>query len=412
MENKTIRLEDYEPHIGAERVERIARKAERLAGYRTAHVNSTYYGGGVAEILDPLSLLMNGAGIKTSWLLIKGEPDFFSVTKKMHNALQGGDIHFTELKTSIYEETLAKNALRMTLNDYDRVVIHDPQPLFLINHFRKTCPWIWRCHIDLSSPNREVWDYMAPVVEQYDAMIVSSEHYKRGVEVPQVIFMPAIDPFSIKNKELTQDEIDERLAHYHIPTDLPLVVQISRFDTWKDPVGVIQAFKKARKEVDATLVLLGNIASDDPEGPEIYEALLEQSEDRILLISQDDSALVNALQRSAAVVLQKSIREGFGLTVTEAMWKETPVIGGNVGGIPLQIRDGHDGFLVSSVDEAAQRIVTLLKDVSLREQMGRRARESVGSRFLLSRLLEQYLDLFAAFEVRFRLRNGEAVLPD
>lgn len=262
------------------------------------------------------------------------------------------------------------------------------------------------CHIDLSSPDQELWDYMAPVVERYDAMIVSSESYKRSVQVPQLIFMPAIDPFSIKNKELSQAEIDERLEHYQIPTDLPLVVQISRFDTWKDPVGVIEAFKKARREVDATLVLLGNIASDDPEGPQIYESLLEQAEDRIILISQDDSALVNALQRSAAVVLQKSIREGFGLTVTEAMWKGTPVIGGNVGGIPLQIQDGYDGFLVSSVDEAAERIVTLLKYANLREQMGRRARENVGKKFLLSRLLEQYIDLLDAFDISFHLRNG------
>lgn len=360
----------------------------------------------MAEILDPLSLLMNDVGIDTSWLLIKGEPDFFSITKKMHNALQGGEFHFTEMKTTIYEDSLRKNAIRMNLDDFDRVVIHDPQPLFLIRHFRKNCPWIWRCHIDLSSPNHDLWNYMAPVVEQYDAMIVSSENYKRRVDIPQMIFMPAIDPFSIKNKELTQAEIDERLNHYKIPTDLPLVVQISRFDTWKDPVGVIEAFKKARTEVDATLVLLGNIATDDPEGPQIYESLLEQAEDRILLISQDDSALVNALQRSAAVVLQKSIREGFGLTVTEAMWKGTPVIGGSVGGIPLQIQDGFDGFLVSSVDEAAERIVTLLKNATLREQMGRRAREKVQNNFLLSRLLEQYIDLFAAFEIRFHLRTG------
>lgn len=400
-----VGIADYEPYIGAERVERTVKKADALAGYGAVHVSSTYYGGGVAEILDPLSLLMNDVGINTSWLLIKGDPDFFSVTKKMHNALQGGDIHLTQLKTTIYEQSLQKNAVRMDLNHFDRVVIHDPQPLFLINYFKRKCPWIWRCHIDLSAPHRELWDYMRPAVEAYDAMIVSSESYKRRIEIPQLIFMPAIDPFSIKNKELTQAEIDERLAHYNIPTDLPLVVQISRFDTWKDPVGVIEAFKQARKQVDATLVLLGNIASDDPEGPEIYESLLEKSEDRIILISHDDSALVNALQRTAAVVLQKSIREGFGLTVTEAMWKGTPVIGGDVGGIPLQINDGYDGFLVSSVEEAADRIVTLLQDVNLREQMGTRAREAVGRNFLLSRLLEEYLDLFAGFEVRFQLRT-------
>ncbi|MGM0489798.1 MAG: glycosyltransferase [Planctomycetota bacterium] len=403
---KMIGIADYERYIGGQRLERIQKKAEALADQRAVHVSSTYYGGGVAEILDPLSLLMNDAGIKTSWLLIKGDPDFFAVTKTIHNALQGGDIRFTSRKTVVYEETLRKNAARMNLGDFDRVVVHDPQPLFLIDHFKKTCPWIWRCHIDLSAPNRQVWDYMLPAVERYDAMIVSSEAYKRRVNTPQLVFMPAIDPFSVKNKELSQDEIDERLAHYNIPTDLPLVVQISRFDTWKDPVGVIKAFKQARQQVDATLVLLGNVASDDPEGPEIYESLLEESEDRIILISQDDSALVNSLQRTAAVVVQKSIREGFGLTVTEAMWKGAAVIGGNVGGIPLQIRDGHDGFLVSSVEETADRMVALLKDAALRRQMGERAKETVGRNFLLSRLLEQYLDVLGAFEVRFHLRTS------
>ena len=360
----------------------------------------------MAEILDPLSLLMNDVGIRTGWLLIQGEPDFFSITKKMHNALQGGEIHMTELKTSIFEEVVRKNAMRMDLNRYDRVMIHDPQPLFLINHYVKSCPWIWRCHVDLSNPNRELWEYLAPAVEKYDAMIVSSEKYRRDVRIPQLVFMPAINPFSIKNKDLTQEEIDARLAHYRIPTDLPLVVQISRFDNWKDPKGVVKAFKKARKQCDATLVLLGNIATDDPEGPEIYESLLELSEERILLISQEDSALVNALQRSASVILQKSLREGFGLTVTEAMWKGKPVIGGNVGGIPLQIRDGYNGYLVSIVNEAADRLVKLLKDAKLREEMGKRARATVMEQFLMSRLLEEDIDLLNGFEVRFNLRMG------
>ena len=399
-------ISDYECQIGAEAVDRILKKASRLKDTRVVHINSTYYGGGVAEILDPLSLLMNDVGIKTSWLLIQGEPDFFSITKKMHNALQGGEIHMTDLKTSIFEEVVQKNAMRMDLNRYDRVMIHDPQPLFLINHYVKSCPWIWRCHVDLSNPNEELWEYLATAVEKYDAMIVSSESYKRDVRIPQMVFMPAINPFSIKNKELTQEEIDTRLAHYKIPTDLPLVVQISRFDNWKDPKGVIKAFKKARKQVDATLVLLGNIASDDPEGPEIYESLLELSEERIILISQEDSALVNALQRSAAVVLQKSLREGFGLTVTEAMWKGKPVIGGNVGGIPLQIRDGFNGYLVSNVNEAADRLVKLLKDAKLREEMGRRARATVLENFLMSRLLEQDIDLLNAFEIRFHLKTA------
>jgi trehalose synthase len=222
--------------------------------------------------------------------------------------------------------------------------------------------------------------------------------------MPQLIFMPAIDPFSIKNRELTEAEMNDRLEQYRIPLDLPLVVQVSRFDRWKDPQGVVEAFKLAQKQVDATLVLLGNFATDDPEGAQVYEHLASVREDRILVLPNgDDTALVNTLQRRAAVVLQKSLREGFGLTVAEAMWKGTPVIGGNVGGIRSQIEDGVNGFLVSSVEDAAHRIVQLVKDGKLREQMGRKARQTVAGRFLLTRYLEQYLDLFGSFETVFRL---------
>jgi trehalose synthase len=226
------------------------------------------------------------------------------------------------------------------------------------------------------------------------------------LKTPQRFFMPAIDPLSILNCSMEDDEVSERLGHYDIPTDLPLVVQISRFDRWKDPEGVIEAYKIARKEVDCTLVLLGNVATDDPEGSRVYESLLEQREERIIIKSVQDTALVNALQRRAAVVLQKSLREGFGLTVAEAMWKGTPVIGGNVGGIRYQIEDGENGFLVSSVKEAAEKIVVLLRDASLCERMGANARETVRKHFLLSRYLEQYLDLFSGFETIYRLNAG------
>jgi trehalose synthase len=216
--------------------------------------------------------------------------------------------------------------------------------------------------------------------------------------------MPAIDPFSIKNRRLKQDEIDERLEHYDVPTDLPLVVQISRFDKWKDPQGVIDAFKIASEKIDARLVLLGNVATDDPEGPEVYQSLLEHKSDRILIMSKQDTAMVNALQRKAAVVLQKSLREGFGLTVTEAMWKGAAVIGGNVGGIKHQIKDGENGFLVDSVEQTAQRIVELVKNRELADTMGNKARETVENNFLMSRLLEEYLDLFNSFETNYKLK--------
>ncbi|MCF6153584.1 MAG: glycosyltransferase, partial [Candidatus Kuenenia stuttgartiensis] len=240
----------------------------------------------------------------------------------------------------------------------------------------------------------------------YDAVVLSLKEYRqKGFGTPQVFFLPAINPFTIKNKEFTEAEVQERLKHYDIPTDLPLIVQISRFDRWKDPEGVIKAFKIARREVKATLVLLGNVATDDPEGSEIFESLLKNREERIIILSVQDTALVNALQRRAAIVLQKSIREGFGLTVAEAMWKGTPVIGGNVGGIRHQIRNGVNGYLVNSNEEAAARIVQLLKNPKLRERMGKKAKETVKERFLMTRLVEQYLDLLNSFETNYKLKK-------
>jgi trehalose synthase len=402
---RIAQIDDYEKFIGAETIGRIRKKAQGLQHLHVANVNSTYYGGGVAELLTSLTLLMNSMGIKTGWRVIQGAPDFFSITKKMHNALQGGKINLSDRKMELYEEIIYENAIRNHLDRHNLVIIHDPQPLPMINHYKKNGPWIWRCHVDLSNPNKELWNYLRPFIEQYDAVIFSIKDYKQKLKTPQVFFMPAIDPFSILNREMTEKEIKDRLDHYEIPTDLPLVVQISRFDRWKDPQGVIEAFKIARKEVDATLVLLGNVATDDPEGAEVYESLLDCREERIIILSHQDTALVNALQKKAAVVLQKSLREGFGLTVTEAMWKGTPVIGGNVGGIRYQIKDGVNGFLVSSVEEAARRMVQLIRDKKLRKRLGEKAKETVRKKFLLTRYLEQYLDLFNSFETVYRLKK-------
>lgn len=402
---RLITVEDYEPLVGGETVERILRKAERLRDLHVVHMSSTYYGGGVAELLSSLTLLFNSVGIRTGWRIIQGSQDFFSITKKFHNALQGGEINMTGRKKQIYEEVIYENAVRNHL-EHDVVVVHDPQPLPLVRHYRRRGPWIWRCHVDLSAPHRKTWDYLAGFVEEYDAVILSLPEYAQKLSTPQRFFLPAIDPFTIKNAPLSDEEAAERLSHYGIPTDLPLVVQISRFDRWKDPEGVIRAFRLARQEVECTLVLLGNVATDDPEGEEVFESLLRCQEERIIILSRQDTALVNALQSRAAVVIQKSIREGFGLTVTEAMWKGTPVIGSRVGGIRHQIEDGVNGFLVSSVEEAARRIVQLVRDRNLRDAMGKRARESVGKRFLLTRLLENYLDLFASFRPHFRLEGS------
>jgi trehalose synthase len=402
--HQLITLDDYEPLIGTDTAARIRKKAEQFKDYHIVNINSTYYGGGVAEILSSLTLLMNSAGIKTGWRAMQGSPDYFSITKKMHNALQGADINLNERKKKLYEDIVYENAVREHL-EHDIVIVHDPQPLPMIEHYKKRGPWIWRCHLDLSKPNRHIWNYLKPTIEKYDAVILTLKDYRKRLKTPQLFFMPAINPFSLKNRQLSKEEIDERLEHYGVPTDLPLVVQVSRFDRWKDPRGVIEAFKIARKKIDATLVLLGNVATDDPEGTDVYHSLLDSREDRILVLVAEDTAIVNALQSRAAVVLQKSIREGFGLTVTEAMWKGTPVIGGSVGGIRYQIKDGQNGFLVSSVKEAAQRIVQLVKDADLRRRLGQNAKESVKKQFLLTRLMEQYLDLFVSFETIYRLKK-------
>src|SRR6266498_1161975 len=391
---RITQIEDYEQFIGSDSVERIREKAGKLKGLRAANFNSTYYGGGVAEMLSSLTLLMNSLGLRTVCRVIQGRADFFSVTKKMHNALQGGEIDLSSIKKQIFEQVIYENSVRNFI-EHDFVIVHDPQPLPLIEHYEKKCPWLWRCHLDLSQPNARIWKYLRRWIDNYDAVIVSCPEYKREMQPPQRVFMPAIDPCTIKNRHLSDREIDERLAHYKIPTDLPLVAQISRFDPWKDPEGVVKAFKLARKEVEATLVLLGNFATADPEGSQIFESLRACQEERILILTKgDDTALVNALQTRAAVVLQKSLREGFGLTVAEAMWKSRAVIGGDVGGIRYQIEDGVNGFLVSSVEETAKRIVELVNDKELRDQMGRKARETVRKNFLLTRYLEQYLDLF------------------
>jgi trehalose synthase len=392
-------IENYEPLIGAATAERILRKADRVRTMHVAHISSTFYGGGVTEILTPLTLMMNAIGIETDWHLIQGTPGFFSCTKKLHNALQGDEIEFSEVESALYEEVVFENATRLHLDDCDAVIVHDPQPLPLIAHFAdREMPWLWECHVDLSSPYPAVWNYLRRFAEQYDAAIFSLAEYAQALPIDQRFVTPAIDPFSPKNTDLSDAEIKDCLASHRIPTNRPLVAQISRFDRWKDPMGVIEAFHKARKEVDCTLVLVGNNASDDPEGEVLLETIKSSIDESVVVLAVDDPILVNALQRRAAVVLQKSIREGFGLTVTEAMWKGAVVIGGDVGGIRRQIKDGENGFLVRTPDQAAERIVEVLKDSRLRERLGSRARESVRENYLMSRLLEDWLDLLANYE--------------
>lgn len=395
-------LENYRDIVGMEVLGEIYRKARKLYGKHILHINSTYHGGGVAEILNSLVPLMNDIGIDAGWRILHGNPDFFAITKKFHNALQGDTINLTATKRRLFLE--ANEAFStFTHIDHDCVIVHDPQPLPLIKFSKNRRPWIWRCHIDLSHPNSNLWDFLTTFVLRYHLVVLSSDNYKRnGLPVEQRIIQPAIDPLTAKNKDLSDRDISKYLKKFGIQTDKPIISQISRFDKWKDPEGVVSIFKRVREKVDCRLVMSGGVATDDPEGPRIYERLHQKAGDlvdngEVVLIIPENDIFVNALQRKSAVVIQKSIREGFCLAVTEALWKGTPVVASNVGGIPLQIKDGESGFLLEPRDTKgfADRTIKLLKNPDLAEKMGTNARETVRKRFLITRLLIDYLDLLA-----------------
>ncbi len=399
-----VQVDDYRQFVTGETIDRIHSKADALRGQRVVHMNSTYYAGGVVEILSSMTILMNRLGINTEWRLLRGTPAFFEVTREMHDALQNGDMDMTEEKKQVYKQVIFENAYRNNL-DHDAVFMHDHHTMGMVEHYRKRGPWIWRCHLDLTAPHPDVIEFIKPMAEQFDATMCILEKYKQDFNVPQFAIMPAIDPLKPKHAEMTQDEILAKLDEYDIPTDRPIVTQISRFDQWKDPHGVVDAFDIARKAVDATLVMLGNKPSDDPEENELLDRLRDRADDRVMVILGTDGALVNALQRHATVVLQKSIREGFGLTVSEALWKGTPVIGGNAGGIPMQIDHGVNGYLVDTVEQAAQYIIDLASDPDKAAEMGSKGRERVREQFLLTRLLEDHLDLLGSFEPHFTPRQ-------
>jgi len=399
-----LHLEDYRKIVGDEKIADIHRKAKRLLGRRILHINSTYQGGGVAELLSSLVPLTGDAGVDTDWRILLGEHDFFQVTKKFHNAMQGGPINLTRRKLELYEDTNRSFASFAQL-DRDVVIVHDPQPLALINHFKKRQPWVWRCHIDITDPNPELWDYLRGYILRYDIMLVSHPDYIRPeVPVAQRVVNPAIDPLAAKNRDMEPEEIDRLLATQNIPRDKPLVTQISRFDPWKDPLGVLEAFKLVREEVDCRLVLCGSMAADDPEGFVVYQQVadatreLVESGDVILIAQDSPSAFINALQRASSVIVQKSLREGFGLTVAEAMWKGRPVVASRVGGIPLQITDGESGYLIEPRDirALAERVVRLLKDPELAAEIGVHAREAIREHFLITRLVSDDLDVLEA----------------
>ncbi len=397
-----ITLENYRGIVDDSVITEIYKKARRLYNRKILNINSTFQGGGVAEMLTTLVPLMNDVGMDVGWRILHANEDFFGVTKKLHNALQGDKIHLTERKKDLYFQT-NENFSVYTHIHHDIVVIHDPQPLPLIKFYKKRQPWVWRCHVDLSNPNEEVCEFLRPLILRYDVMIISHEDYRRKtLPIEQRIFHPAIDPLSVKNRDFPEEEFDRFLRKFIPDYDKkPFLLQVSRFDKWKDPEGVIEVFKLVREEFDVRLVLCGSMATDDPEGWNIYDRIERKHADLIksgdlILINVENNFLVNALQRKAAVVIQKSLREGFGLTVTEALWKARPVVASRVGGIPLQIKDGYNGFLVDPHDTEgfARRIIEIMKDPELAELLGKRGREFVREKFLITRLLSNYMDLF------------------
>jgi trehalose synthase len=383
----------------------LQRLGKALEGKSFLHINSTRAGGGVAEILQRMIPLLKHYGIDARWEVIKGDQKFFDTTKKMHNALQGNREDISAEMWEHYYEVNRKNAAELDL-DADAVIVHDPQPAALIEFKKKKGkePWIWRCHIDLSKPMAAVFGNIEPYVRKYDASIFSVAKFARSVPIDEFIVPPSIDPLSEKNVELSDEETREVAERFNIPLDKPIVLQVSRFDRFKDPIGVINAFRMVKKYNECTLILAGSPATDDPEGDavldEVREHAAEDPDILILLLPAYSDRDINALQRIASIVLQKSLKEGFGLTVSEAMWKGKPVIGGAVGGIPLQIVHGVTGFLVHSIDGTAFRIRQFLNNPEMADRMGQAGREYVRKNFLITRQIRDYLAVWYAVENR------------
>jgi trehalose synthase len=400
-------LADYTHIAGRGLIEQIRELAEPLEDKKILHVSATAFGGGVSEILYTLVPLMRDVGLDTHWQVIIGREEFFNVTKLMHNSLQGADQSISDEQWEVFEAYNTMNAQSLE-GDWDAIIIHDPQPAAMKrNAAEKARRWIWRCHIDLSTPNKDTLGRMLPLIDDYDASVWHLEQYvpadlDGGI---RRICPPAIDPLSPKNMALSPDDAAYVCDQFGIDTDRPLLCQVSRFDPWKDPIGVIDAYRIVTKEVpEAQLALVGSMATDDPEGWEFFHETFRHADGdpdiKILNNLNNVGAIeVNAFQSQADVVIQKSIREGFGLTVTEALWKGRPTVAGNVGGIPLQITDGVSGFLVSSPEQTAQRSIEALRDPELAKRIGRAGKEHARAHFLTPRLLRDWLSLFEELEV-------------
>ncbi len=389
------KIEEYIPIVGQATIDDLRRIGAKLKGKVVQNINSTSVGGGVAEILNRLVPLLKELEVDARWDVIKGGTQFFEVTKKFHNALHGKEQGIVQQDFDVFMETSQKNIEEMDTYG-DIVYVHDPQPIALIDK-KKDNKWIWRCHIDISNPDSEVWGFLRNFMIRYDAAVFSSPSFSREMPNRQFLISPSIDPLSDKNKDLPQDVIDAVLAKYGIITDKPIITQISRFDRLKDPLGVISAYKKVKQYVDCQLILAGGGAHDDPEGLEVLEEVREKAKNdadiHVLLLPQDDIA-VNALQRASAVIVQKSLKEGFGLTVAEALWKAKPVVASSVGGIPLQIAHKYSGLLCHSVEGAAFFIKQVLNSPGYAKKLGENGREHIMNNFLITRHLRDYILLF------------------
>jgi trehalose synthase len=390
------RLSDYESVAPPGAVSLVRHLARPLAGRSFLHVNSTREGGGVAEILNRLLPLLEEVGVQTRWEVITGPPEFYAATKRIHNTLQGAQLPFTESMREAHREANRRTLRSLDLGA-DLVMIHDPQPLGLVDGRHEGSKWIWRCHIDLSRPQRSTWSFLEPYARRFDGAVFHLADFARRLPIPSYLMHPSIDPLSEKNRDLEPSEVERRVAALGVPLDRPILLQVSRFDPFKDPIGVIRAYRLVRKAQDCVLVLAGGTASDDPEGAQVLAQVREEAggdpDVHILLLPPDAHLDINALQRAATVVIQKSTREGFGLTVAEAMWKGTPVVGGAVGGITEQIGDGVTGHLVHSVEGCAYAVRRLLASSETRRRMGSLAREYARRHLLITRHLADYLQM-------------------
>jgi len=389
------KIEEYVPIVGQPLIEDLKLLGERLKGKVIQHINSTPVGGGVAEILNRMVPLFIELGVDTKWDVIKGGEQFFNVTKKFHNALHGKAEEITLKDFDIFMETSQYNIENTNIYG-DIVFIHDPQPIALIKK-KKDNKWLWRCHVDVSDPSEKVWDFLMNFIVQYNSAVFSAPSFSRKLPIRQFLIPPSIDPLSDKNKELPQETIDSVLRKYGIKKDKPIITQISRFDRLKDPVGVIEAYLLVKRYIDCQLVLAGGTAEDDPEGLKVLEEVKERAKvdnDIHILLLPHSNIEVNALQRGSDVILQKSIREGFGLTVAEALWKSKPVVASNVGGIPLQIKHKYSGLLCHSVEGASFAIKQILSSPEYAKRLGENGREHVKNNFLITRHLRDYMLLF------------------